>query len=370
MATHDVEIADNIIRGNCAYRLDGAPSSDYVKYAAVGGIVLGDADNLRIHDNTVLGNGAEETIYPICGIYLLHGQNVAVENNRVTGNGKRPTTDTAVPGHRPGIGLMLAGRRVTGSAGAESVEGDVRMPAARVRGNVVHHPVGKALQLHGIGPMFVEGNVFVAKARGIVLVDDPTGRCVDIHNLGQSPELIDSGIIPGDLDFLPAPPLLWESTDPVPVNPMFVDGRVLFADNQVRYSPEGTETSAIKVVNRFQSYGDVAVLDNQFFVDFPPETAGSVENDTTVIAWSTRIANNRWVDPATKEPYYTAASATTAARMNITALNQATRCIHVMTSAVGPVVAGNPVDYNQTLTPCQDEEEEEEEDPALPVAPP
>ncbi|MCY0990907.1 right-handed parallel beta-helix repeat-containing protein [Nannocystis sp. ILAH1] len=369
MTTHDVEIADNVIRGNCAYRFAGAPLSDYVEYAAVGGIVLGDADNLRIHGNTVLGNGPEETVYPICGIYLMHGENVAVENNRVTGNGKHGV-DTATPGHRPGIGLMLTGRRATGGEGDDAVEGDALMPAARVRGNVVHHPMGKALQLYGIGPMFVEGNVFVAKARGIILAGDNTGRCVDIHNLGQSPELIDSGVIPGDLGFLAAPPLLWSSTDPVPVEPMLVDGRILFTGNQVRYSPEGIEMSAIHCVNRFQSYGDVAVLDNQFFVDFPSTTSGSLENDTIVAAWSTRTANNRWVDPATAEPYQTVASATTAARMNITALNQATRCIHVLTSATLPVIAGNPVDYNQTLTPCHEDEEEEEEDPTIPVAPP
>ena len=364
LETPNVEIADNIIRGNCAYRLTSAPSLEHVAYAAVGGIVLADADHLRVHDNAILGNGAEETIYPICGIYLMHGENVAVENNRVTGNGKHSTSETPLVGHRPGIGLMLVGRRVGGLPDAPILEGDVLMPAARVRGNVVHHPMGKALQLHGIGPMFVEGNVFVARARGFISADDGTGRCVEIHNLGQSPELIDSGMIPGGLSFLPAPPLLWDAAEPVPVDPMFADGRILFTGNQVRYSPEGLETSGIKCVNRFQSYGDVAVLDNQFFVDFPPETSGSVQNDTTVIAWSTRTANNRWVDPATTEPYYTEASATTAARMNITALNQATRCIHVIISGALPVIAGNPVDYNQTLTPCDDEEE------PIPGAPP
>ncbi|MFZ6178946.1 right-handed parallel beta-helix repeat-containing protein [Nannocystis pusilla] len=365
METPNVEIADNVIRGNCAYPFAGPPSPEHVDYAAVGGIVLADSDNLRIHDNAILGNGADETLYPICGIYLMHGENVAVENNRVTGNGKRPTTDTPFLGHRFGIGLMLVGRRLGGIPDAPIVEGDARMPAARVRGNVVHHPMGKALQLHGIGPMFVEGNVFVAKARGVPVVDDSTGRCVDIHNLGQSPELIDSALIPGDLGFLPTPPLLWDPAEPLPVDPMFADGRVLFTGNQVRYSPEGAETGGIKCVNRFQSYGDVAVLDNQFFVDFPPETSGSIDNDTTVVAWSTRTANNRWVDPAVAEPYYTVASATTAARMNITALNQATRCIHVMISGVSPAIAGNPVDYNQTLTACDDEEEE-----PVPLAPP
>jgi hypothetical protein len=40
---------------------------------------------------------------------------------------------------------------------------DLSQPAARVRGNTVLQPAGRALQLYGLGPMFVEGNVLVSE---------------------------------------------------------------------------------------------------------------------------------------------------------------------------------------------------------------
>jgi hypothetical protein len=40
--------------------------------------------------------------------------------------------------------------------------------------------------------------------------------------------------------------------------------------------------------------------------------------------------------------------------MNFTALNQASRCIHVTISPNTPVIANNPVDDNQTYTTCPD----------------
>jgi len=129
---------------------------------------------------------------------------------------------------------------------------------------------------------------------------------------------------------------------------MFVDGRILFTGNQVRFKAATVATVHHYLV-RIQSYGDVAVLDNQFFAQLPT-TASNVTCDTFVTGWSVRVCNNRWEDPAVIFPvgstdYQTDASAQTTGVYNITALNQATRCIHVTGTE-------SSVADNQVLTPC------------------
>ena len=106
-----------------------------------------------------------------------------------------------------------------------------------------------------------------------------------------------------------------------------IDGRILFTANQVRFAPVGGTAQNIFCATRLQSYGDVAVLDNQFFTVFPAE-GGTMTTDTVVTAWSTRTNNNRWEDPAGPSSA-TDTSALTVAAMNITTMNQATRCIEV-----------------------------------------
>jgi len=327
--------------------------SPHLTLAALGGIILADADGLRVHDNLIQGHGVSH-LRPVCGIYVLHGENVVIENNRIRANGPRAAGDAAT-GLRAGIALQLVGRRViTDTRAPTEVETDTFLPAARVRGNVVNQPAGRALQVYGLGPMFIEGNVLVSEGPGVDATSDTTGQCVDIQNIGQSPELVTMGWIPSDLGFFPAPPLLY---DPVPlglVDDRFVDGRILFTDNQVRFNPVESESTGIFCATRLQSYGDIAVQDNQFLVKFT-DAGGSMVFDTTVTAWSTRTANNRWEDPAIEDPpgtFQTDTSLTTLGMMNITALNQATRCIHVDVSPSSPVTTNNPVDNNQTYTDC------------------
>ncbi|MBA3547648.1 MAG: hypothetical protein H0T76_14280 [Nannocystis sp.] len=355
LLTHDFVIADNILENNYQRPAEEGPPDGFETLAAVGGIILADADGLRIHDNLIHGHGASH-LRPVCGIYVLHGENVVIENNEIRANGPRTAGDAAL-GLRAGIALQLVGRRVTTLVtGSVDLEPDTFLPAARVRGNVVNQPAGRALQVYGLGPMFIEGNVLVSEGPGVDATSDTTGQCVDIQNIGQSPELVTMGWIPSDLGFFPAPPLLY---DPVPlglVDDRLVDGRILFTDNQVRFNPVEGESTGIFCATRLQSYGDIAVQDNQFFVKFT-DAGGSMVFDTTVTAWSTRTANNRWEDPAIEDPpgtFQTDTSLTTLAMMNITALNQATRCIHVDVSPSSPVTTNNPVDpnNNQTYTNC------------------
>ena len=221
----------------------------------------------------------------------------------------------------------------------------------------MNHPVGRALQIYGLGPMIVSGNVLVSQGYGVELpVDNTVAHCIEVQNIGQSTDLIAEGIIPADIAIMPAPPLLY---DPGEVDDYLIDGRILFTRNQVRFTPTTEDdTTAIWCATRLQSYGDVAVFDNQFLVQFPEE-GGDMRYDTIVTAWSTRTTSNRWEDPAGPfgVGFQTDTSALTVAAMNITTMNQATRCIEVEVAMGAPVILHNPVDLNQTYTTCEGETE-------------
>lgn len=348
--THDLVIADNIIENNYTHPSEKAPSAALRAVIAFGGIVIGGADGLRIHDNRIQGNGVDHR-HPVCGIYVFHGENIVVENNRIQGNGPR-VEGSALSGHRAGIALQLVGRRITvteDDAGEQlTVSPNSALPAARVRGNVVLQPAGRALQIYGIGPMFVEGNVLVSEGLdGVTFAErEFAAHCVEIQNFGQSHELQVFGAIPSFFGIFPAPPLY--GTEQLDVG--LIDGRILFTDNQVRFNPVAGAGNDIFCATRIQSYGEVAVLGNQFLAKLPPGE-GILLQDTIVVAWSTRTSHNRWEDPFEEievdGPIATTVSAQTLAFMNITTLNQASRCIHADIPTGTTIASTNPIAVNQ-----------------------
>lgn len=357
--TNHLEIADNIIETNCQTPPQQGMMPEFREVAAFGGIALGQADHLRIHDNLIQDNGVT-FINPVCGIFVLHGENIAIENNLIRNHGPRQGNLTPLSGMRAGIALQQVGRRVA-LDGEEELEigSDSLRPSALVRGNVVSQPAGRALQVYGIGAMLIEGNTLISEGLPEGL-PDKTAHCVDIRNVGQSPELQLIGYIPASVAFLPAPALPSSS---IP-DPALVDGRVLFTDNQVRFTPAPNTSFNIFCANAIQSYGDIAVLDNQFFVLYPLG-GGSMFCDTIVTAWSTRTNNNRWEDPATLlsgAPVYdfdTDRSATTLGYMNFTAHNQATRCIHANfagESAAWITIVTTCITDNHIASPCADDD--------------
>jgi hypothetical protein len=344
-------VADNLIEFNYLRPAHAAPTTEMLPKIAFGGVILGVADSLRVHDNVIRNNGVNH-LYPVCGVFVYHGEDVGVENNQIHTNGPR-VVGTGLSGNRAGICLLWVGRRLF-ETGPDAIAADAALQcfAARVRGNVVDQPAGRALEIYGLGAMFVEGNVLVS--RGLVGgAPDTVGHCVEIQNLGQSPELILQGVVPSLLGFIPAPQL---PRGELPLEPTYFDGRILFTDNQVHFRPAADAAHDIGCASRFQSYGDVAVLDNQFVTTFPT-TRGDMVVDTLVQAWSTRTNNNRWEDPAQliAGEYQTQLSASTTARMNFTALNQASRCIQVTISPNSPTVLNNPYIHNQTPTACDPE---------------
>ncbi|MDC0672881.1 right-handed parallel beta-helix repeat-containing protein [Nannocystis radixulma] len=352
--THRLLIADNIIEDNYRHPPEGSLSPQLRLVAAFGGIVLADADMLHIHGNVIRGNGRDH-LHPVCGIYVLHGENIVIEDNQIDSNGLRIDGD-ALPGHRAGIALQLVGRllaRVLDEEGAVQlkVDPDQLLPAARVRRNIVIHPAGRALQIYGLGLMSVQGNTLVSEGLAGLSYEElaDEAHCVEIQNLGQARELIQRNVIPSNVGIFPDPPLLYDVRQ---LDLRLLDGRVQFTDNQVRFNPVSGAAREIFCATRLQSYDDIAVTGNQFFVKFPPE-GGSMVHDTVVVAWSTRTCLNRWEDPVQTDPdaILTAASAQTLAFINATTLNQASRCIFVDVAA-GASTIDNPIDSgNQIYDP-------------------
>lgn len=345
---HDVEIADNHIHNNFySYVVTSDPV--FADVVAFGGVILAASDAVRIHDNRIHDNG-QRSPQPLCGVYIQHGETIAIESNQILDNGTG--AESILAGARAGIALQMVGRRVTSDIDGSPVASDRLLPAARVRGNVVSHPVGRALQIYGIGPMFVSNNIFVSQGLGYKPPsEEPIGHCVEIQNIGHSSDLLLAEYATAYVSFVPAPRLLY--TPGIERDEALLDGRILFTDNQVRFKPAALVEHSIWSATRLQSYGDIGVFDNQFLTEF---VGLSMFMDTMVTAWSTRTTNNRWEVPGDgggAAPYQTDMSAITLAAMNITALNQGTRCIVAQIAAGSPALTGpNPIDKNQTYHDC------------------
>ena len=349
----DHRIENNKIFGNFTSTLPGPLPDEFKSVLAFGGIILASASNVRIHDNLIAGNGGRGTLMPVSGVYILHGENVAVENNRILDNGFYTSSGTLVAGIRAGIALQLVGRVGAPNLDELAVDSDSILPAARIRGNTVTQAAGRALQMYGLGPMVVSDNVFVSQGLGyLTTVEDKLAHCIDIHNLGQSSDLVRAGFIPALTTYIPAPPIIAPVED---VSADLIDGRILFTNNQIRFQPVAqTAPLAIYCATRLTSYGDIGVHNNQFFTQFP-NSSGKLRYDTVIACWWTRTINNRWEDPAATigALIQTDVSAFTIAAMNITTLNQATRCIEVEIVPDPSMMTGtNPIDINQTYHPC------------------
>ena len=87
-------------RSAAVWRRAIAPPSDALQgFIGHGGIALADVENLVVHDNTLIDNGADY-LDPVCGIFVLHGEGIDLTRNRILNNGA--PTDQSVSGARAG----------------------------------------------------------------------------------------------------------------------------------------------------------------------------------------------------------------------------------------------------------------------------
>jgi hypothetical protein len=164
---YGLRLEDNTILG-CAslpwVRDDEAPQ---------GGIVVGGIEHLEIVDNQIENNGLSGIATPVAGIYVGHGRGLIVRDNVVTGNGfqlaRQPAKpvegaivvrDVAVPIETTFQTATLSHLTSFSSPLIARPDG---WPAARVHGNLVVSPRGRALTLIGLGPMQVTDNRLIVR---------------------------------------------------------------------------------------------------------------------------------------------------------------------------------------------------------------
>lgn len=311
-------IKENHIRGCRQLALEGTSP----QYAGYGGIALATGQYNVIRNNIIEDNGSSK-VHPTCGIFVLHAIGITIEGNRILYNGgarERKGTDGAWnPGNRGGIVISFAQSKTETITVANFPRlGNLRIarqdgvPAARVHGNIVVSPEGRALKLVAVGPVSVQGNQFTSYGSASLHSMDPLdllgGAVVAVVNLGVSNELY--GSLSGSSHFTH---LTRESAPSI-------GGNVQFNDNQVVFDMlDKAQNGAFSSILLF-SLDDICMTANQS--DCNLSTGDLVLINTLVLGVSVRVADNRF-----KEGLFSAfASTATVGWFNTTTDNQGTHC--------------------------------------------
>lgn len=340
ISIHGLEIADNVIEGCLRVRQQPVPDS-MAEDSAVGGIVLADADDLMIRDNTIDRSGAGGRT-PACGVFVLHSQGLDIHRNRIRHNGMSPQEDAqARPDRRGGVVIGFAEVptrevRLTPDADTPRHRQD-GTPALRVHDNVIIAPEGRAIEATALGPVSVQGNQVTAlgsdfrnlSARSPLGLDVPEGSplrvftsalggaVVSILNLGVSNELYLQLLGFGGLDLADAQPQ--PDADPLEDRSVLAGGNISFADNQVVLDAlDGVSTFALSAISLF-TLDDVGLSDNQSDCDLALDLLGV---NALVAGFSLRTTSNRFKQGLFNAFY----SAVTIGYLNWTTDNQGTHC--------------------------------------------
>ena len=363
ISVEGLEIAGNRIE-RCLQRPLATTRAEMLTRMGYGGIILADAEDLRITGNRIIDNGVRH-IEAICGIYVLHVESAEISHNFIVNNGPRTADAGALqPGARGGIFVALATSPVIdidvtpGAAPATWVGVNLErrgLPAIRVCDNTVVAPVGRSLTINCLGPALVTDNnlstLGVAPGNGLVFA------AVQILALGLSPELLTAKASFADLRTgsmvsrgaapqaplvllgrqpavateaamidASAPPVSLAVAKPPPLLQLIPTGDVLFADNQVLLDlRDGARELALSAIGIF-SLDDVGFQGNQSSCALLGDV---IWVHAMVVGMSVRVCQNRL-----KEPLPSAfLSAVTFGLANTTTLNQSTHCLLIR----GPV---------------------------------
>ena len=151
----------------------------------LGGISLSLASALVITENFIQSNGRNQ-LDPVCGLFVGIGDQLEIHRNQIIDNGAIDPSLKLEPrsGMRGGIvaGISLRLFPVVGRLGF------FRDYAARIHDNLVRHPVGHALLLGGLGSMSIDANRF----HSLRSVSEGVGRLFGtalVLNLGNGQNL-------------------------------------------------------------------------------------------------------------------------------------------------------------------------------------
>lgn len=326
IGVHKLVIENNQIRGCRHLALQEIASRDI----GYGGIALATGQYPVIRNNLIENNGT--SLFPTCGIFILHGIGTAIEGNRILYNGgsRERTGNEAVSkwGNRGGIVISFAQPKTEAVTVTEAIRRSKLIitrqdgiPAARIHDNIVVSPEGRALQLLAVGPVSVQSNHFTSHGSHSLKpesnsVDSLGGAVVTIINLGISNEMY--GSLLGLFDAKEA-----KKKQPRPS----IGGNVQFNDNQIVFdvldkSPSNTFSSILLF-----SLDDVSMTANQSDCDL--SVGDFMVTNALVLGISVRVADNRF-----KEGLLSAlASAATLGWFNSTTDNQGTHCF--LTNGIG-----------------------------------
>jgi hypothetical protein len=342
------------------------------EYAGYGGIALADGEYLIIRNNTIEQNGGDH-LDPICGVFVLFGEGIAIDGNRILHNGRPADPElTPLPGQRGGIVIGMAQpRKVSVAPFGTGFSGSRQdgVPAARVHGNIVVSPEGRALKMFAVGPVTVEANQLTAHGSNSLnrvqlpgaspavtggfavttaaavpyanrsattnplaaFLDALGGAVVSIVNLGVSNEIYLQLFGLSGLGLVDRFSDHGRQGDDVR---LFAGGNILFNDNQVVLDAFGpVVTLSLSSVLLF-SLDDISMTGNQCDCDLMLDLVGT---NALVVGWSLRVVDNRF-----KEGILNARlSAFTVGLMNSTVDNQGTHCFVAVGASALSVVTPN-----------------------------
>lgn len=338
-----VVIVDNLI-SNCARQ---GPQRLY-HHNAVGGIVLHEAEDVRIHGNTIIDNGVENDVLA-CGVFVDECQGLEVVGNTIrnngvagsvliqgvdfttmqAGEGKNPRRDqelilAAADNWQAGIVALF----VTGRPGTQKTEqtemSRLGNPAARIHDNTVSCPSGHTLVLAGLGQFSVANNALTTYGlRTQPLEGTELAHGVAIINWGVSPEFAAFGFPPSlgvgaRVHFERWPTAAFGYVQPKILPP---SGRTLFHGNQITLQITEANVGPALSAAAFLTYGDLSLEDNQFDALYP----GGILGHGVAVGTTLRASGNRFSE-LPDCAYYSYAGM---GLLNTATSNQTTHCLWV-----------------------------------------
>ncbi len=163
-----LDVVDNLI-ARCGRDPLTSELYENARYPGLGGITLGWCEQVVVRDNRIEGNGENNTI-PAHGI-LIVGSTAEIEGNRIIRNGMSIQDGDAELKRGLWGGIILVSATVSmvsavsrylGTAEKVQVQDIIvdDLPAGRIQNNVVHQPIGPALQVVALGPVSIQDNSF------------------------------------------------------------------------------------------------------------------------------------------------------------------------------------------------------------------
>ncbi|WP_419913159.1 DUF6519 domain-containing protein [Hoeflea sp.] len=365
---HGLQMDRNMIMG-CAQLETPELAGRERLLVAFGGIALTSIEVGVISGNVIEANGRRH-IDAICGISVLRAEGLSISDNRIVDNGPR-TNASGQPriGVRGGIRVLIAAPQGSAHSSAANVKAVAQLnsrygaartlsaPALLIHDNIVHQPLGKALQVMGtcsmsivgnhlssqgttigslqtlLGEMFVgNGNSTLSEAELLYLaIERLLGTAATVINLGFSSELIEgllfmallrrgtSGLRMSGKEAISTrqPTTSWAG-----LARLLQGGEIQFNDNTVIQNFLDGVPSLTLSSGFFMSFDDVSVQDNTMVshVDFASDFCLT---NILGFGWSIRVSGNRFEETIFK----TLNSAITFGIYNDTSHNQGTHCI-------------------------------------------